>query len=82
MEALIDIPTAAALLGLRESTVRKYVMLRLLPHRKIGTRVLFAPSELEQFANARRVPTLDERSDRNTGANRRRQAHETHRSPA
>ena len=62
MEALISVRSAAELLGLREPTVRKYVMLRMLPHRKIGTRVLFVPSELEQFANARRVPTLDEES--------------------
>lgn len=62
MEALIDVKSAAELLGLREPTVRKYVMLRILPHRKLGTRVLFAPAELEQFANARRVPTLAEES--------------------
>ncbi len=60
MEALVNVSTAAILLGLRESTIRKYVMLRLLPHRKIGTRVLFSPSELERYADARRVPTLDE----------------------
>jgi excisionase family DNA binding protein len=64
MEQLIDIRTAATLLGLREPTIRKYVMLRVLPYRKLGTRVLFSPSELEGWANERRVPTLDERSDR------------------
>ena len=62
MEALIDVKSAAELLGLREPTVRKYVMLRILPHRKLGTRVLFVPSELEEFTNARRVPTLAEQS--------------------
>jgi excisionase family DNA binding protein len=64
MEQLIDTKAAAELLGLREPTIRKYVMLRILPYRKLGTRVLFAPSELERWANARRVPTLDERSDK------------------
>ena len=62
MEALVNIKSAAELLGLKEPTVRKYVMLRILPHRKLGTRVLFSPSELERWANERRVPTLDERS--------------------
>ena len=64
MEQLIDTKAAAALLGLRESTLRKYVMLRILPHRKLGTRVLFAPSELERWVNARRVPALTEESKR------------------
>jgi len=64
MEQLIDVRTAASLLGLREPTIRKYVMLRMLPYRKLGTRVLFSPSEIERWANERRVPTLDERSDR------------------
>jgi predicted DNA-binding transcriptional regulator AlpA len=62
MEALIDTKAAAELLGLREPTIRKYTMLRLLPHRKIGTRVVFAPSELEKWANERRIPTLAEES--------------------
>jgi len=60
MEALIDTKAAAALLGLKEPTVRKYTMLRLLPHRKLGTRVLYLASELERWANERRIPTLDE----------------------
>jgi excisionase family DNA binding protein len=55
MEALVNIQTAAELLGLRESTVRKYVMLRVLPYRKLGRRVVFAPSELERWAGERRV---------------------------
>ncbi len=64
MENLIDTKRAAELLGLREPTIRKYTMLRILPYRKHGTRVLYSPSELEAWSNARRVPTLDERSDR------------------
>jgi hypothetical protein len=62
MEQLIDTKTAAALLGLREPTIRKYTMLRILPYRKHGTRVLYAPSELEAWSNARRVPTMAEES--------------------
>ncbi len=60
MEQLIDIKSAAGLLGLREPTIRKYVMLRILPYRKHGTRVVFSPSELQSWSDARRVPTLDE----------------------
>jgi len=58
MEQLIDTKAAAELLGLRVSTVRKYTMLRLLPYRKHGTRVVFSPSELEAWSNARRFPAL------------------------
>jgi hypothetical protein len=62
MEPRIDTKAAAALLGLRESTVRKYTMLRILPHQKLGTRVVFCPSELERWADKRRVPTLAEQA--------------------
>jgi excisionase family DNA binding protein len=58
VEALIDTRGAAVLLGLKEPTIRKYTMLRILPHVKIGTRVLFRASELERFANERHVPAL------------------------
>lgn len=60
MEQLVNYTEAAALLGLKEPTLRKYTMLRQLPFRKIGTRVLFSPSELEAWANERRVPALGE----------------------
>jgi excisionase family DNA binding protein len=61
VEALIDTRNAAVLLGLKEPTVRKYTCLRILPHVKIGTRVLFRPSELERWANERRIPALSEK---------------------
>jgi excisionase family DNA binding protein len=62
MEQLISIKEAAQLLGLRESTVRKYVMCRVLAHYKLGRRVLFTRESLETYVNARRVPALDEES--------------------
>jgi len=58
MERLVNYTEAAELLGLKVPTLRKYAMLRLLPFRKLGTRVVFSPSELEAWANARRVPVL------------------------
>ena len=62
MEQLIDTKAAAELLGLRQPTIRKYTMLRILPYRKLGRRVCYSPTELERWANERRVPTLDERA--------------------
>ena len=62
VEAHIDTRSAAVPLGLKEPTVRKYTCMRILPHVKIGTRVLFRPSELERWANERRVPALGDQS--------------------
>ena len=68
MEALVNIETAAELLGLKVSTLRKYTMLRLVPFRKHGTRCVYAPSELEAWSNERRVPALGEERSRRTKA--------------
>jgi excisionase family DNA binding protein len=50
---LIDVNTAAELLGLRPSTIRKRVLIREIPFYKIGARIAFCPRELltwrEQF---------------------------------
>jgi hypothetical protein len=59
MENLVDTKRAAELLGLRESTVRKYTCLRLIPFLKLNAAVRFRPSELESWVEAHRVPAID-----------------------
>lgn len=49
----LDVQGAADLLGVRPSTVRKYVLERRLPYYKVGARITFDSGELivwrEQF---------------------------------
>lgn len=52
----MGVAEAASRLGLAQWTVRKYVELRRLPFVKIGTRVLFDPTELEAWIDERRIP--------------------------
>ena len=59
MEALINIERVAELLGIRISTVRYYCHKRMIPHQKIGHRVLFRQSELEQWLEAGQRPVVD-----------------------
>jgi predicted DNA-binding transcriptional regulator AlpA len=52
---------AARFLGISPHTVRKYTFLKLLPHMKIGQRVVFLNSELAEWRARRRVAALDEK---------------------
>ncbi len=56
----LSVRQAAALLGLREPTIRKLTCLRSLPFYKLGGRVVFDREELLAWRAARRIPTLDE----------------------
>lgn len=52
---LIDIYEASDLLGLKVSWLRKAVFRRAIPHRKIGSMVRFAPSELKEWLETTRI---------------------------
>jgi len=58
--AILDVATAAALLGTTERTIRARVSRRLLPYRKFCGRVVFVRAELEQFICALPGVTLEE----------------------
>jgi excisionase family DNA binding protein len=64
MEALVGVEEAGRLLGLSPKTVRKLILNRRLPFRKLGARVLLKPSELDAWAEARKVPALSVRGRR------------------
>jgi len=59
-----DTARAAAFLGLSENTIRKYTFLRLLPHYKLGARVVYIESELAAYRAKGRVPTLNDQKAR------------------
>jgi excisionase family DNA binding protein len=58
MSDLLELRQAAASLRLGESTLRKLVRLKQIPHVRLGTRVLFRPSDLERYVAARAVPEV------------------------
>jgi excisionase family DNA binding protein len=55
MEASIDIRPASRLLGISPFTLGSLVRRRAIPHYRIGRRIKFLPSELEQWRLAKRV---------------------------
>lgn len=49
MEAVFSVPRAAKLLGLSDRTVRGLVYDNKIPFYRVGVRILFRESELEQW---------------------------------
>ena len=47
--ALLDLRTAASLLGISERSLRWHAERQLVPHRRLGRRIIFRRSELENF---------------------------------
>lgn len=45
----LDVRTAAALIGVTEKTLRAQVGRRLVPHRRLGARIVFLRTEVEQW---------------------------------
>lgn len=54
----IDVHGAAELLGIRVSTVRKYVLTRHIPHFKVGSRVVFDEAELLRWRSQFHVEAI------------------------
>ena len=50
--AVRDIPTVAAHLGVSTSTVRRLLADGVLPHHRIGKRIVFTSDDLEKFLSA------------------------------
>ena len=46
---LISVDEAAERLGLKASTIRKYVLMQHIPFVKLGARVLFDPDRLDRW---------------------------------
>ena len=53
---LLDVPEAAAVLHLKESTIRKWIYLRKLPHLKLGSRVFVRRQDIESKITESLVP--------------------------
>jgi excisionase family DNA binding protein len=51
MEVYLTIEELAVMLKLSEQTIRRYVLNKTIPYRKIGKAVRFRPSEIEKWIN-------------------------------
>jgi excisionase family DNA binding protein len=52
---LLDVGQVAEMLGLSIATIRKWVLLRYIPYRKLGRSVRFSASEIQEWAKSRSV---------------------------
>ncbi len=55
---LIGVDEAAALLGLKASTIYKYVMIRKIPFYKLGTRTIFKEQQLLEWLDGFAVEAI------------------------
>jgi len=58
-ETLLNAEQVARMLGLSIATIRKWVLIRYIPYRKIGRAVRFSVSEIQEWAKSRCVLPLE-----------------------
>jgi len=63
-ETLLNVGQVALMLGLSAATIRKWVLIRYIPYRKIGRAVRFSASEIQEWAKSRRVAPLGNQKGR------------------
>ncbi len=63
-QKFLNIKEVAAILGIAEKTVRKYVWQRTIPYFKIGGHVRFDSDKIINWLEEREVPTYDELGNR------------------
>jgi excisionase family DNA binding protein len=54
-ETFLDAEQVAELLGLSVATIRKWVLIRYIPYKKIGRAVRFSAKEIQEWVKARTV---------------------------
>ncbi len=58
-ETLLNVGQVAGMLGLSAATIRKWVLARHIPYRKVGKAVRFSASEIQEWLKNRRVAPLE-----------------------
>jgi excisionase family DNA binding protein len=58
---MLSVPEFAKALGIRESTVRAWILRRAVSYHKIGRRVLFTEDEVSRILSAGAVPAAPQR---------------------
>lgn len=72
---LISVKELSALIGIKPKTIYDWVETERLPHRKLGSRVLFCPQEIEKWLNSlQKGPKIVENTVRETAFSNERGA--------
>jgi len=58
-ETLLNVAQVARMLGLSAATVRKWVLTRYIPYRKMGRAVRFSAREIQEWAKSRCVKPIE-----------------------
>jgi excisionase family DNA binding protein len=63
LEQLLNVKEVAAYLKCTEQTVRRYVMAKKIPYRKIDRMVRFWPSEIQEWVNKTKKPEKNRKNE-------------------
>ncbi|MDR1905001.1 MAG: helix-turn-helix domain-containing protein [Treponema sp.] len=75
LETFLDAEQVAKLLGLSIATIRKWVLIRYIPYKKIGRAVRFSSEEIREWVKTRTVKPAEGKTmlfetSRNEGENK------------
>jgi excisionase family DNA binding protein len=60
LETFLDVGQVAEMLGLSTATIRKWVLIRYIPYRKLGRSVRFSAPEIQAWVKDRTVKPAEE----------------------
>jgi excisionase family DNA binding protein len=60
LETFLDVGQVAEMLGLSVATIRKWVLIRYIPYRKLGRAVRFSAPEIRKWVKNRTVRPVEE----------------------
>jgi excisionase family DNA binding protein len=71
LETFLDVGQVAEMLGLSVATIRKWVLIRYIPYRKLGRAVRFSAPEIREWVKTRTVKPAEEQGTAgNEGGNK------------
>jgi excisionase family DNA binding protein len=59
LETFLDVGQVAEMLGLSVATIRKWVLIRYIPYRKLGRAVRFSAPEIREWVKIRTVKPVE-----------------------
>ena len=59
LEMFLDVGQVAEMLGLSVATIRKWVLIRYIPYRKLGRAVRFSAPEIREWLKTRSVRPVE-----------------------
>jgi excisionase family DNA binding protein len=70
IETFLDVGQVAEMMGLSAATIRKWVLIRYIPYRKLGRAVRFSAPEIRKWVKTRSVrPAGEQGASGNEGGN-------------